>query len=190
MGLLTLSIYAFLARGGEVIEFYLVPLLPLLALNIALIYGLVADGARAAWGTRRPLHPALLGGMAAVLTVLGVSPDRARDTPGSGRDSATITLCSGPAARPTRRTRPSPGCAITCHRTAPSSPIATCGPICTTAISAPVFSRAHWHWKVDEDSAILGPVFKDTWRTTDYVVTTIQLLQDTRQANLTTVKGA
>jgi Dolichyl-phosphate-mannose-protein mannosyltransferase len=37
MGLATFSLRAFLARGGVVIDFYLVPLLPLLALNLGLV---------------------------------------------------------------------------------------------------------------------------------------------------------
>jgi hypothetical protein len=47
----TLSLWAFLGRGGEIIGFYLVPLLPLLALNIALLLGLAI----------RRLHAALAG---------------------------------------------------------------------------------------------------------------------------------
>ena len=43
MGLITLSLWAFLARGGEIIGFYLVPLLPFLALNIGLTVELIFD---------------------------------------------------------------------------------------------------------------------------------------------------
>ena len=35
----SLSLWAFLGRGGEVIGFYLVPLIPLLALNVGLLFG-------------------------------------------------------------------------------------------------------------------------------------------------------
>jgi hypothetical protein len=42
MGLLTLSFWVFMARGGEVIKFYMIPLLPLLALNLGLMLGLIA----------------------------------------------------------------------------------------------------------------------------------------------------
>jgi hypothetical protein len=42
MGLVTLSLYVFLGRGDEIIGFYLVPLLPLPALNVGLVPGLTA----------------------------------------------------------------------------------------------------------------------------------------------------
>ena len=188
-GLVTLSIYGFLARGGEVIEFYLVPLLPLLALNIALIFGLVADGARAAWGRRRPPHPFLLGTLGVVLTALGVSPillAYAGSWQGLGNDHTIFWTSSQADAQ-------NQAFAWVRDHVPTKSTIITDSYMWTDlhdGTGAPVFSRAHWHWKVDEDSAIRGPVFRNTWRTTDYVVTTIQLMQDARQADLKTVKGA
>jgi hypothetical protein len=46
MGLASLSLWAFLGRGGEVIGFYLVPLIPLLALNVGLLFGSGANWLR------------------------------------------------------------------------------------------------------------------------------------------------
>jgi hypothetical protein len=68
MSLTTLSLWAFLGRGGEIIGFYLVPLLPLLALNIALMLGLVGDGldALSVWAARlRARRRGLAGGLVA-----------------------------------------------------------------------------------------------------------------------------
>ncbi len=59
LGLATLSFWVFLARGGEIFAFYLVPMLPLLALNLALVVGLAMR--RFGSGLRR-LQPLIASG--------------------------------------------------------------------------------------------------------------------------------
>ena len=53
-----------------------------------------------------------------------------------------------------------------------------------------IFPRAHYYWKVDEDPAIRNKVFHGTWRTVDYVISTIQLQVDSHNSQLKLVLGA
>lgn len=49
----------------------------------------------------------------------------------------------------------------------------------------PAFSNAHSHWKVAGDPAIRTGIFKDDWRTVDYIIMSPGLEQDFRNSNNT-----
>lgn len=184
MGLLTLSLWAFVSRGGVIIEFYLVPLLPLLALNIALVFGLIAGMARSA--LRAPLagRPRLGRGLklaAAALCVSGIgasyfSPDR-------GFAGNHLLLWTS-----TQADAQNQALAWVLVHLSPKSRIIMDNYAYTDLHDgsdgrAP-YTLSHYYWKLDQDPAIHGTIFHQRWWNVDYVLSTIQLLSDVSQAHL------
>jgi hypothetical protein len=184
IGLITLSLWAFLGRGGEVIDFYLVPLLPLLALNVALAVGGFDD--LVAWMTRerpdglgRSTH-GLVGVSLALLAVLGVlggyvhlqlSQDDPLGAwsakPAAGQRAATAWILENVPS--TSRTVIDMYQWLDLH---------------------PAFDDAHYYWKLEQDPAIRDAVFSDDWRAIDYVITTPQMLADAGQQDMQMVNAA
>lgn len=190
IGLATLSLWAFLARGGVVIGFYLVPLLPMLALSAGLVIGTVSS--RIA-GWLRATGPVglvvgvgiqtLTGALCLALLLPGY------DNPQLGFRSDHLELWHNTQADAQRASM-----AWVLHHIAPNSLIIIDNYMWTDlhdpADGSKGFRYAHWHWKVDLDPAIRDRVFHGDWRNVDYVVTTPQLLTDMRTGNLQIVTAA
>jgi hypothetical protein len=184
VGLLTLSLWAFLGRGGGVIGFYLVPLLPLLALNVALAISGLADAFESAIPRPRlVVGRALRAGFwpsLATLAAIGVvggyldlqlnqdDPLRAWEThPAVGQRQATAWILEH--VPPASRTVIDMYMWLDLH---------------------PDYNAAHYYWKVEQDPEIRDGVFGDDWRNVDYVVTTIQMLFDASGGDMQIVNDA
>jgi hypothetical protein len=172
--LATLSLWAFLGRGGLILGFYLLPLIPLLALNLALAVGWMGATFRAALGRWLGTGVAALLGISCLLGLgsayfnyhLSFWPDPwvlwqnrqadalseaarwvVENVPDDSRVIIDISMW------------------VELHEI-PGRPMA--------------FDDAHYYWKVLRDPEIRKGVFENDWRTVDYIVTTSQLLQDVR----------
>jgi hypothetical protein len=184
IGLLTLSLWLFLGRGGEVIGFYLVPLLPLLALNVALTVGVLVESLLTV--IRRPRNVivrlargAVAPSLAALTTV--------------GAIGGYLNLQSQ-ADDPLRTWQAQPAVG---QRAAIAWVLANVPPTSKSIIDMymwldlhPSYNGAHYYWKVVQDPAIRDDVFADDWRTVDYVITTPQMLADASQQDMTILNTA
>lgn len=177
MGLVTLSLWAFLARGGVVIGFYLVPLLPLLALNLGLVLNAAAE-----WTQRRlpRLREWWIGPHPAGLARIGLAGCSLLLVP-SGYTSAELGLNRNPYAFWNNNQVAAQNEAVTwVRRNLPSDSgmIIDCYP--WLDLQAPPqgeasFTRADWYWKVDADPEIRQSVFGNNWKNVDYLLATPQL---------------
>ncbi len=180
LGLAVLSLWVFLGRGGVTLDFYLVPLLPLLALEVAWAFdGIRAQGRRlpdAAVWHRALDHRFARATAAGVLSVSVVLTGTGSLVHASDR----AVLWSSPQA--------------STQRAAISWVRATLPPDSTMVIDmfawpdlheptvpAPSFPRAEYYWKVEEDPAIRSAILKDDWRNVDYVMATPDMVGDASQ---------
>jgi hypothetical protein len=177
MGVMTLSLYAFLGRGGEVIGFYLVPLLPLLALNVALVFGLAA--------TKLKTFIDSLGGHAVIgrtIQLMTIAPCLigilgGYFSPNLGFQSNHFLLWNSDQTDAQvqaiewveEHVPPDSKVIIDCYMWTD---------LHDTGNFAKNYPFAHWYWKVDLDPAITKGVFHNNWRNIDYIVTTDQMVND------------
>jgi hypothetical protein len=183
MGLVTLSLFAFLARGGEIIGFYIVPLLPLLALNVALVLGFVVKGLKALLAGLPGITLARLVELVTVgLCVLSLFA--AFTSPDLGFDRNALILWNGSQADAQNLATQ------WIEQHLPHRSRMIIAESMWTDLYDHGYTAVHYYWKVQEDPAIRGKVFHDNWRTVDYVVTTNQLLTDAQSQNMTLVEEA
>jgi len=183
MGVLTLSFWAFLGRGGEIIGFYLVPLLPLLALNIGLMLGLVVNRLKTYLaGTSGVVVARAIEMVMVVLCLVGTLVGYTSSD--LGFKSNPFLLWNGSQADAQQQ-------AIEWikEHVPPGSRMIIDESMWTDLYDSG-YRFAHYYWKVEDDPAIRDEVFHNDWRTVDYVVTTIQMLTDVRQNQMTLVGGA
>jgi hypothetical protein len=177
IGLAALLLWVFLGRGATVSPFYLLPLLPLLALSIALVLG---KGTTALVGRvgRPAAHRALGLALAAMLLLLLVGYVRSEEQLWTGDPVA------GQIA------------AVTWIRqhVAPSSRLVIDDYMWSELHAPPggdpTFTDAQYYWQVGEDPKLQRRDFADNWRTVNYVVTTPQMLADARQQRFAIVTPA
>jgi hypothetical protein len=184
LGLATLSLFAFLARGGITLGFYLVPLLPLLAINLAAVIALMVQLLQG-WLTRGPRPIAALRyGLPAVALVGGMSGLM------MGYQSASLGYSSNPWSLWNNKQAQVQSIAVNWAREnlPPDSTIIIDqsmwielqGP----PDDGPRFTRAHYYWKVDRDPEITDGIFESRWQEADYLITTLQLVGDATRAKL------
>jgi hypothetical protein len=192
MGLLTLSLYAFLARGGEVLGFYLVPLLPLFALNLGLAVQMVVQGA----ARRAARRPAVRRGL--LLTIGGAVIAVYARLIVADYQSPELSFASNPLQLWTSNQSVAQVQAMAWVRShIPPRDCLIVDDYMWTDLAAgfdngPRYTCVHWYWKVDKDTAITGPIFHNRWQTADYVVETGQMLNDahTKGSGLNIVSAA
>lgn len=183
MGLATLSLYAFLGRGGEIIGFYLVPLLPLLALNVGLALGFAVKGLRSSLVGLPGITMARMVELVMVgLCVLSLFA--AYTSPDLGFDRNAFILWNGSQADAQNQATQ------WIEQNLPRSSRMIIDESMWTDLYDHGYTSAHYYWKVQEDPAIRDKVFHDNWRTVDYVVTTTQMLTDAQRQNMTLVEEA
>ena len=185
LGLVTLSLWLFVGRGGVVLPFYAVPLLPLLAINV--VAGV--DAARAAFRAlarrliRRPAIPerglVLTGAVALVAAIL---PGYTAAEGGFARDP--LVLWRGTEAIAQRE-------ALSWIRDhLPSDAAIVIDRYLWTDLQAPpdpdepAFVLAHDYRKIDADPYIRRNVFEENWRNLDYLVFSGQLVHDVQADDL------
>jgi len=181
MGLATLSLYAFLGRGGEIIGFYLVPLLPLLALNVGLTLGFAIKGLRSLLAGLPGITMARVVELVTVgLCVLSLFA--AYTSPDLGFDHNAFILWNGSQADAQNQATQ------WIEKNLSRSSRMIIDESMWTDLYDHGYTSAHYYWKVQDDPAIRDKVFHDNWRTVDFVVTTIQMLTDAQSQNMTLVE--
>jgi hypothetical protein len=211
MGLLTLSFWVFMARGGEVIKFYLVPLLPLLALNLGLMLGLTARAIRsllestfplgdiakyiARQGiTKRIVKPAtiwliveqgliILCLAAIVLSIPPPSAGYDYGSPDISDQNNPLLLWNGTQADAQTQA----DAWIVKH--VPVNSRMVIDEYMWNDLYENGFRYVHYYWKVETDPAIRDTLFHDNWRNFDYVATTPQMLVDMQTQNMKLVRS-
>jgi hypothetical protein len=186
MGMLTLSLWLFLGRGGEIIGFYLVPLLPLLALNIGLLVWLLIEPLKRLRARSMGLKMARVMEVAA-LAICVMSLWAGYNSADLGLDTNHLLLWNGLQAVAQRQ-------AITwVHEHIPPKSTIVIDQYMWTDLHDAASSSdtlAHYYWKVEEDPAIRDTVFHNDWHTIDYVVTTVQMLTDVKESHMMLVQAA
>jgi hypothetical protein len=169
IGWMVLSLWLFLGHGGVVSDFYLVPLLPLLALCLALVAGECVSALQ----ERAPAAAArALGGGAIALIVcaclacIAVAYER----------SGTGLFVRDPVDAQTAAVRwvqthvpPSSNMIIDMYMFAE---------LHYPRAGAPAFPHAEYYWTAADDPGVSRGVLHDDWRRVDYVVATPQLTYD------------
>jgi 4-amino-4-deoxy-L-arabinose transferase-like glycosyltransferase len=169
LGWMILSLWLFLGTGGILVDFYLVPALPLLALSLALVAG---KAVQAITSLSPGKAPRLLSGilivdvlLALVIAYQGADLKlwRADQVDGQLQAERWVQLHVPPSSRMVidmymwqDLRYPAPG--------------------------VPAFRYAEYYWKAAEDPAIAKGIFSGNWRKVNYVITTPQLLLDTKNS--------
>lgn len=186
IGLLTLSLWLFFARGGIVLTFYLVPILPLLALSLALLTWVVTNqfllAAASPWTPRALLGRILRLSISAALVALLLPGYLA---PNIGFAANPLQLWTSSQAVAERqavdwvRRYVSPESLLVVDDYAWLDLHDTPG--------NPSYPLAHYYWKVGTDPEIAEGVFEDDWRTADYILATPGVLGDAGDSRMTLV---
>jgi 4-amino-4-deoxy-L-arabinose transferase-like glycosyltransferase len=183
MGLTTLSLYAFLGRGGEIIGFYLVPLLPLLALNVGLVLGLAVKRLKSFLVGPSGITIACIVELMAVGLCL-FSLLAGYTSPDLGFKSNAFILWNASQADAQNQATQ------WVEKNLPLSSHMIIDESMWTDLYDSGYTSAHYYWKVQDDPAVRDKVFHNDWRNVDYVVTTIQMLTDAQQGQMTLVEEA
>ena len=173
MGLVTLSLWAFMARGGEVLGFYLVPLLPLLAINIGIVFGSAADKLKT-YAEKLTRGDRVVGRALQLMLVLqclfGIIGGYL--SPNLGFQSNILVLWNSTQADAQNQA------SEWIENNLPYSSTIIIDMYMWPDLYDSGYTRAHYYWKVEADPAIRDNVFHNDWRTADYIVTTDQMLND------------
>jgi endo-1,4-beta-D-glucanase Y len=183
LGLMVISLWLFLGRGGTTLPFYLLPVLPLLALQVAWLVDLVKPLLRPVGNPSRPfsVFRRVAGGVivAACLVVSTIV----------GYDNRWLGFANAPAQLWASRPAAAQRDAIAWIRNTlpPTSGIVT-DMYAWLDLQAPAapprFQLAHYYWKADRDPEIRDGVFGNDWHRIDYVVMTPQGFGDARSLPL------
>lgn len=179
LGLCALMLWLFLGRGGIVFDFYLVPLLPLLAICLGVATGLLAGALRAllARPARGRLAPLWLAAPALVLAAGAPLTVRSYSGPAHGMLEDPMALWASPQADVQHL-----AVEWAQRNIAPDSTIvidqAMWLDLRDDTGGVPAFPNAHYYWKVDKDPEIFEDVFGGERDSADYIITTPQLRKD------------
>lgn len=183
MGLATLSLYVFLGRGGEIYAFYLIPLLPLLALNVGLVLGLVIKWMKTLL--------AGLSGIAVTRIILAVTVGLCLCSLWAGYTSSDLGFKYNPFVLWNSSQADAQNEATQwIEKNLPLGSHMIIDESMWTDLYDSGFTSAHYYWKVQDDPAVRDELLHNDWRNVDYVVTTTQMLWDAQQAHLTLVEEA
>jgi hypothetical protein len=182
LGWVVVSFWLFLGRGGLILDFYVVPILPFLALGVAVLLSRISAAAGAITPSHRTAFTTgLAGGLSLVclgaLAYQLVQPGNRliwQASPVTGQERAVSWA--------ERHIPPDNTIVIDMYMWVdlhdPGS------------LSQQPFTLAHFYWKVAEDPAIRDGVFHDNWRKIDYIITTPQLVQDTQLQGFPIIRAA
>jgi len=197
MGLVTLSLWFFLVRGSLVLDFYLAPELPFMALNIMLVIGALADDIRSGILNFKRVNPwrVFFANLAFAIVHIGLivscvlGMQQAYHSSVLGLENDPQTLWKSTEATETQRET--------------LRWIQTHIPQCSSLVIDPAmwtdlhdapngsgFKLAHNYWQVQLDPAIKNKVFRNDWRNVDYIIATPGLLFDVHYYQLKIVEDA
>jgi hypothetical protein len=170
LGWTVLSLWLFLGRGGVVLDFYLVPLLPLLALSLALVLDRVS-------GFYRGLPTRIAGQLAAAVigvTVLacGFLLVVGHKRTGGGLWTENSVRGQLQAVSWIRRHLPADSRMVIDNYMWNALHYPPHG--------EPRFANADYYWKVGEDPQVQSQHFNRDWHNVNYVISTPQLVSDAR----------
>ena len=178
IGLCCLSLWLFMARGGIVISFYLLPLLPLLAICFAVAVEMLTQLSRKRWVAGAVTAVCLASAVGGV--VYSYADGDAAMSPGklwqSQESEAQLQAKNWLIAH-----------------VPDGSSIVMDDSLWTDVHDGSTghsYRLAHWYWKVDRDPAIHDQVFDGDWRRVDYVVASPQMISDAQRAHLALVTDA
>ena len=164
VGLLSLLPIAYLARGGVVLDYYILLAIPYFCLNIAVLLEPALGHLPLPLAASVPLIAAagLLGGYVHYGQLIPLFTQR----PDTGAREATVWIK---------------------QHLSPDSRIITRDSFFTDlrapGLGGPGFPNVHSHWKVALDPAIRDGVFQGKWQTVDYLIMTPTLDQDFKTSN-------
>ena len=175
MGVIVFSLWAFLGRGGEVLEWYITPLFPIFSINISLLLG-VFSSRIGGWLTNCPDQKIRIT-VVARLIIAAISFAviigqwvRPMYSPDYGITTAPSALWYGDQTVAHRRTLD------WIQRNIPaSSTIIIDNSMWVDLHDGPggvSFQNAHYFYKVDRDPDIRDKIFHNKWQMVDYVVVT------------------
>ena len=184
MGLLSLSLWAFLARGGEVLYFYLIPLLPLLALNAAINLGIAAEKLRMfvqGFAGGNKAVGLFIQLVLAIVCIAGITGGYFYSN--LGFQSNHFLLWNNSQADGQYQ-------AISwVEEHIPHDSYMVIDMYMWPDLNEHGYEHAHYYWKVVADPAT-GKIFGNSWKNIDYIITTTQMLNDAQFANLQIIKDA
>jgi hypothetical protein len=184
LGLGTLSLWAFLGRGVATYEFYLVPLVPLLALSLGLATKAAGDLLATFLPPTLPAGRALVPPALAVACVLALSGGyRTRDLRFGPNPWC---LWSGPLVGSLWSNRQADALSSAAGWVTKSIPprsrmiidISIWTELHSNRVASANFDNAHYYWRVARDPAIRDGVFNNDASSIDCFVTTPQLERD------------
>ena len=185
LGLVSLSLWAFLARGGQVLGFYLIPLLPLLALNIALVAWFIITPVKRfiSWIFKGNKVASITVQIAlTIVCVLGIF---------SGYSDPNLNLQSNHFQLWQSTQADAQFQAIQwVQEHLPTKSHIVVDEYMWPDLYDSGYTYSHYYWKVEVDPAIRDDVFHNNWRNIDYVITTDQMMSDIQTQNMTFVNTA
>jgi hypothetical protein len=190
LGAATLSLWAFLGRGGETLAFYLLPALPLLALNAGLVLGGGITMAKRHLDRAGVVGAALGRGLAVATATLSLMTLLVGySSPGLGFAGNPWTLWSNRQAAAQRES------IAWARRNLARGDRVIVDPSLWTDLREPgdgaaAFELAHPYWKAELDREIRDGLFRGGWQSVDYLMSTPQMVSDARAAQLGLVSRA
>jgi hypothetical protein len=180
IGLAVLCLWAFLGRGGIALPFYLVPLLPLLALSLALalvpLLGLVT------YRSLARVVPAVTIAAGLLLLLPGLT------SPTLGFDGNPLSLWTNRQADAQRE-----AVAWLRANATPTSRIVVDDALWLDPRQdgrGGGFPDVHPYWKVERDPTVREDVFGDRWQAIEYVVVSPQMESDVQTAGFALLPAA
>ena len=183
MGVATLSLWAFLGRGGETYAFYLVPLVPLLALNVGLVLGLAINRFQTALaGSAGITITQTIKIVTVGLCLIGLLTAYTSGDLGF-KDNSFLLWDNTQADAQNQATQ-------WIEKHLPLSSRMIIDESMWTDLYDSGYTFAHYYWHVEDDPAIRDNVFHNNWRNVDYIVTTPQMLTDMQSEHMILVETA
>jgi Dolichyl-phosphate-mannose-protein mannosyltransferase len=184
IGLLTLSLWAFFARGGIVFNFYIVPLLPLLALSTSLLLWSIAKVVRMLFQkivSHRKRIGLFIEQFVIVTCICLIVISCYKVTLETGKHYADPALAyqSDPYVFWDNNQSDAQNQAVSWIKSnIPLKSYMVVDESSWQDLYDDGYRYAHYYWKVENDPAIRNNVFHNNWRSVDYIVTTPQMLSD------------
>jgi len=206
MGIATLSLWAFLARGSVTSDFYLAPSLPLLALNVALIAGLAADYSKKFLKRYNSTGLLVARGVQMIMVILCLaglvrsysSPNVGFQNFAYGIEGMHILVFQNYAFilwNNSSRVAAQREAIDWLRGNVPSCSSIIIDPYMWTDLhdisnEPGGFKLAHNYWEVALDPAIRDGIFHEDWRNIDYMVETPEFMRDNQRFRLPLVQEA